>query len=208
MSKNKKTYAGLTTQSDAEQIQRYVLGMDAQISDKLKQKLERLQIAADMLRKYGSRMKVATALQNLWPADCSRATAYRYIEEAQEVFAPQQAANREFYVDILMGQLFSTHEKALAKGDLKTAAAVEKNIIVAIIKFFGTSDALPLEKLQAPSYTLGFLPESVNASLPADYLQQLERIMKTRKVGVVADQDAVVVPATDSEQPPAEPNAI
>jgi hypothetical protein len=196
-----KTYAGLTTQSDADRINQYLLGQDATLSNKLKEKLDRLQVAADLLRKYGSRMKVAGALQQLWPGSCTRATAYRYIEEAQEVFAPQQTANREFYVDVVMGMLFSTHAKALVKGDLKTAAATEKNIIAAIIKFFGTSDALPIEKIQAPSYTLGFLPESVNSKLPDNYKELLAQIVKVRKVGIVADQDAQVVPEAQAQEP-------
>lgn len=187
-----KTYAVLTTQSDTDQINKYLLGQQANLSAALTKKLERLQTAADLLRKYGSRMKVAGMLQKLWN-DCSRATSYRYIEEAQDVFSPQQAADREFYVDILMGMLFSTREKALAKQDLKVVAATERNIMNAITKFFGTSEALPIEKFQVPHYTMVFDPSLVGAKpLPENWQKQLQEILAVRKVGAVANQDALV----------------
>jgi hypothetical protein len=176
------------------------MGQQATLSATLEKKLQRLQVAADFLRKHGSRMKVAGILQKMWPKDCSRATAYRLIEEAQEVFAPQQMANREFYVDTLLGMSFSTREKALAKNDLKTMATIEKTILMIIVKFFGTSETLPIELIQPPTVSVGFYPELVNKPLPENYQQLLEQILKTRKVGIVADQDAELVPA---EQPAA-----
>ena len=188
-----KTYTQLSTQSDSDQINRFLLGQEANLTPALTKKLDRLQVAADLLRKFGSRMKVAGMLQKLWPTDCSRATSYRYIEEAQDVFAPQQMASREFYVDVVMGMLFSTREKALAKQDLKTVAATEKNIMVGIAKFFGTSESLPIEKFQVPHYEVGFYPGLVNSKLPDNYKELIAQILKVRKTGVVADQD--VTPA-------------
>jgi hypothetical protein len=179
----------------------YLIGKGpAKLSPALEEKLEKLQKVDSLLARDKSVRVVAGKLMNLWPGECSLATAYRLIGEAQEVFATEQLHNRSFYIDALISDVASTRAKALAAGDLKTVAACDKNMAAIIEKFMGTNDAMPIEKIQPPRLTFGFLPELAGQALPDDWEAQVANIVKVRRTGVVADhpdfQDAQIVDET------------
>lgn len=180
----------LTIRSDADQINLYLTGKsDALLSPALLEKLRKLERVADLLARDSSIRVVATKLTKLWPDECSQATAYRLIGEAQEVFSTEAMHDRAFYVDTLLAKVAQTRKMAEAAQDLKVLAACDKNMALIIEKFLGTNEAMPIDKIQPPAITFSFNPDLVGApALPDNWEQQLANITKKRKqVGVVAN---------------------
>ncbi|MBC6698074.1 hypothetical protein [Hymenobacter sp. BT190] len=186
-----RTYAKITTQSEVDTINRYLQGTVATISPKLEEMLKRLETAADLLRKHGSRLVVAAKLRHLYKY--STATAYRDIDDAMEAFAPTTRVNRAFYVDLMLEKMFSTHAKAIVAGDLKTAASVEKNIMAAIDKFMGDADSFPIDELQPPRFIIGHFPELVGRKLPDNWEQQVKNILREKRSGNFAGAEEAKV---------------
>lgn len=196
----------LSLRSDADHINEYLMGREAQLTAALEEKLKRLQIVADLLAKHGQRI-VVTKLMRLWPTECSQATAYRLIEEAQDVFTPKVLHERGFYVDNLLNDVRQTRAMAVAALDLKTMAACDKNIATIIEKFMGTNEALPIDKLQPPRMLFAFTPELAGQPLPDNWQAEVERLKKKRKtVGVVANHedftDAHIVDESNTRSAP------
>jgi hypothetical protein len=106
------------------------------------------------------------------------------------VFGTQPKNARDFHVDRLFEMMYSTREKALADGDLRTAAACEKNIQDAIKNFLGTKEAVDWSKLQPPRILVGFMPELLNVPLPANLDEQVQQLLKAKKKKSISFDDA------------------
>ncbi|MGI4865439.1 MAG: hypothetical protein ACRYFZ_16065 [Janthinobacterium lividum] len=192
----------LTIRSEVEDIQAYLGGhIEAALSPALERKLKRLETARDLLAKYGSRKKVVSMLVRLsvyteMGSVCQR-TAYRDVEDAMDIFRPTSRHAQEFYVDIALEKVFETREKALVAGDLRAAAAADKNFLTIIEKFMGDKEAIDWSKVQAPRVLVGFMPELLNVPLPDDLDAQVAKLLKAKrgKSLTVADaEEAQIVP--------------
>jgi hypothetical protein len=191
----------LTTNSDVEDIQAYLAGKsNAHLSEALAKRLKRLETARDLMAKYGSRKKVVGMLMRLTVytemGGISQATAYRDVEDAMDIFLPTARHSQEFYVDIAMEKVFETREKAVAAGDLRAAAAADKNIITLIEKFMGDKEAIDWSKVQPPRILVGFMPELLGVPLPTDLDAQVKNLLKAKRgknLTVNDAEDAVIV---------------
>lgn len=175
----------LTTQTDADQLILFLQGKKkGELSPKLEEKLKRLSRTADLINAHGAKRKVCHMLVNIYKVldqDYSLQTAYRDYDDAQLVFGATSSFNRDFALDLLIGQITETREMAKAKKDPKTMAACEKNMSTLIEKHFATKDAFPIEEIQPPVFLLGFYPEQTGIKVPLDWEKRTQEIIKTKK---------------------------
>lgn len=171
----------LTTKTDNEKIIEFLVqeGDEIRISKKLQEKLERMDTCRDLIRKYGSRTRVANILVKSF--SISRAQAYRLFQDTQDVFGSTQRTSREFWLDIILGFMMETREKALIKGDFRSAQATENNMAKAVEKLAGDKDTIPFEKVQPPQIMIGFFPETTKVELPDDWEAQVKQIIKPKR---------------------------
>jgi hypothetical protein len=171
----------LTTKTDNEKIIEFLLqeGDDINLSKSLQLKIERMDFCHDLIKKFGSRIRVAPQLMRKY--DVSKAQAYRIFQDTQDVFGSTQRTSREFWLDILLGMMMESREKATLKGDFRSVQSIEKNMASAIEKLAGTKDAIPFEKIQPAPVILGFFPESMKVELPDDWEDQVKQIIKPKR---------------------------
>ena len=183
----------LTTKTDNDKIIEFLLqdGDEIQLSKKLQEKLERMDTCRDLIRKYGSRTRVANILINNFKI--SRAQAYRLFQDTQDVFGSTQRTSREFWLDIILGFMMETREKALIKGDFRSAQSTENNMAKAVEKLAGDKDTIPFEKVQPPQIMIGFFPETTKVELPEDWEDQVKKIIKPKRSIDQVVHDAQIV---------------
>lgn len=182
----------LTTKTDDEVIIEHLISDDPKpLSKALQTKLERLDVCRDLIRQYGSRVRVAKILMNQFKI--SRAQAYRIFESTQAVFGATQKTSREFWLDILIGFMIDDREKALLKKDFRSVASIQKNMITAVEKLAGDNKALPFDKVQPPPVMIGFFPELTKVELDPDWEDQVKELIKPkRKIDrVITDAEIV-----------------
>jgi hypothetical protein len=181
----------LSTRSESDLIIQYLQDPtgEFQLTDALKQTLHRLSRCADLIKQWGSRQKVVPMLMHEF--DIGQAQAYRDFGDCQEVFGSTPRNSRDFYLDILIGHISETRQKALAKDDFKTAASCDKNMILVISEYF-KNETIDWNKVQMPSVLIGFFPELSNVVVPDDWRQQIDRLLAKKR-------NSSHLPATDAE---------
>lgn len=170
----------LTTKTDDEIIIEH-LNSDNPIplSKALQTKLERIHTCRELIRDYGSRIRVAKILMNTY--QISRAQAYRIFESTQVVYGSTKKTSREMWLDIILGFIMDDRKKALLKGDFRSVSNMQKNMITAIEKLAGTNESIPFEKVQPPPVVIGFFPEKLKVELPEDWEDQIKQIIKPKR---------------------------
>lgn len=171
----------LTTKTDNEKIIEYLLqdGEGIKLSKSLQVKLDRMDRCHDLIKKYGSRLRVVPILMKT--LNVSKAEGYRIFQDTQDVMGSTMRTSREFWLDILLGFMMDTREKALIKGDFKSVTAAEKNMASAIEKLAGDNKALPFEKVQPVPVMIGFFPELTKVELPEDWEAQVKELIKPKR---------------------------
>lgn len=171
----------LTTKTDNEKIIEFLIqdGDDIRLSKSLQEKLERMDFCHDLIKKYGSRTRVAPQIMKMYAV--SKAQAYRIFQDTQDVFGSTQKTSREFWLDILLGFMMESREKASKKGDFRSVSAIEKNMASAVEKLAGNKDSVPFEKVQPPPIMIGFFPETLKVELPDDWEEQVKKIIQPKR---------------------------
>jgi len=184
----------LTTHSEADAIEDFLAGKLAQLSPALQRKLKRMETAADLVRKYGSRTKAVAMLRRLAEytemGAASQATAYRDVDDAITVLGTAPRESRDFYVDRLLEMSFSSHAKATEAQDWRAVAAIEKNIAGIIKDFMGDKEAVDWSKLQPPRILVGFMPELLNVPMPENLEEQVAQLLKKKRGKHLTIEDA------------------
>lgn len=188
----------LTTHSDLDALVDYIHNNRGELTPALQKKLDRMAECADLIRQHLSKLVVAPKLMVRF--DVSRAEAYRIFDETAEIFAPPAtASHRTLYVDIILAKMALTHEKALAKEDFKSAAAVLGQMVAAVEKFFGDHEAIDWKKVQPPRFLFLFDPKLLGANqLPQEQLDTFAaKMLQAKRRKNLADlggiQDAELV---------------
>jgi hypothetical protein len=171
----------LTTKTDNEKIIEFLIqdGDDIRLSKSLQEKLERMDFCHDLIKKYGSRTRVAPQIMKMYGV--SKAQAYRIFQDTQDVFGSTQKTSREFWLDILLGFMMESREKASKKGDFRSVSAIEKNMASAVEKLAGGKDTIPFEKVQPAPVMIGFFPETLKVELPDDWEDQVKKIIQPKR---------------------------
>jgi hypothetical protein len=172
-----------TQKTDIEKIVEHLLhrGPDnVELSDALQKKLNDLRVCRDLIYRYGSRLKVTSMLMNDY--GISQSEAYRQYNDTKEVFnATSEISGRDFYVDMLMGFMIETRNKAVAKEDFRSAASSEKNIMSLLLEFFGGHEAKLYSEIQPQHLRYVFDPKHINANLPDNLEERIEKFLKKKK---------------------------
>lgn len=172
----------ITTQDDSDTIIQYLQDKtgNAILSKKLQEKLDRMHVCCDLIRQYYSRGKVVPMLKKQFAL--SDASAYRLFEETTYIFNVTQSSPKDFYLDMLLGEIKETKRKCLAgtKPDLRSAAACDKNMAMVIKEFGGSNISQLYEKLQVPVLQIGFFPELMNFELPENWQQMVDKLKKSK----------------------------
>lgn len=190
----------LTTQSDTDLLIAHLMGKGkAPISPKLQEKMERLEHCADLIRQYGSRLKVIPMLTERY--GISRSTAYQDFEDTQLVFGTTPRNSRAFWIDILLGMIVTDIENARTKKDYKALAAMQRNFIQLIAQM-GEPENDAYEKIQPVNIMMGFFPEKTNVEKLSD--EEIEAAFKRlskakRKANLLLDAQDVEPLETPSD---------
>ncbi|REE01121.1 hypothetical protein [Marinoscillum furvescens] len=188
----------LTIQNtDRELLVSYLRGNipRAQLSPTLQTHVDRMYICADLIRKWGTRLRVEPMLiryiKDATGSTISRSTARNIFEDTQQIFSvTNQSNSQQFWVDILMGEIMATKKKAEAAEDYRAAVSALKVMKETIKELMGTMDASIYERIQPPKIILGYYPEElrVDKVLPDHELKKLIDKLTQKKRQKLYDQ--------------------
>lgn len=184
----------LTTRSDTDEIIAY-LQFDGDVehaprlSKKLKEKLKRLYRCGELIRVYGTRNKVCPMLEKEF--GISRQAADRDFQQCQTVFGTTLKSSKDFWLDVLLGFMIESRNKAMVKGDMRSVAQIEKNMKEAIKDLAGDEKSLPFDKVQPVQVQIGFFPELTKVKLPEDWEDQVKKLMKNKKKNNLDNADFI-----------------
>lgn len=185
--------------SDIDKITAYLLGKmpRTDLSPALEEYIDKMYVCSDLVRQWGSRLKVVPILMTKY--DISRPTALELFERTQYVFGSTAKSSQAFYVDILFEDIKKGMNKALKSGDMRSYAQLTKQFADAIKEFTGSADALLYENFEMQPIIIGFFPELFKGvDLPDNLEEQIEKLKKGKskkemgeKVGQYIDYEEV-----------------
>lgn len=185
----------LTQKSDPDKIIDYLMHPDDErysLSPALAVKLDRMRDCRDLIKKHGSRTTVIPLLISEF--NVSNSEAIRIFNETLEVFNATASTNgRDFYIDMLLGFMIETRNKAYSKRDFMAAAKSEKNMLDLIKEFLGTNDAKVYENIQPPNVTYLFDPGKLGVTLPDDLDYQISKILERKRGNTGLFDDAKII---------------
>lgn len=186
----------LSTHTDEDKIIAYLQGdtKRKRLSPKLQQKYDRYRHCSDLIRRYGSRLKVVPMMEKEY--GISYAQASRDFVNTQRIFATTQETNQAFWVDILIGMILEDRAKAIKNEDFRAAATMLRTFKETIKELVGPADVIPYEKLIPPKMVVGFFPETLNVDNPDNLDELIESFKKKIKTNTV-DIDAEDVEIED-----------
>lgn len=181
----------LTTQNtDVEKIVLYLQGKlkRTDLSAKVQEKVDRMKTVSDMIKKYGSRLKVVPMIERVYGLSSSQ--SLRIFNETLMVFSitAEQVKSRDFWIDILLGQIMVGMEKALKAGDYKAHASYVGKFKETIVDLVGDDEASKYDKIQPMPIVIGFYPEMVmtGESTAEDLMKAAREFRKRKKKAITA----------------------
>lgn len=182
----------LTTHTDVDLIVQHLQGnINAQLSPALEEQLKRYEVCADLIKQWGSRHKVVPIMIKRF--SISTAQAYRDFADCQEVFGSTPRSSRDFYLDILLGNITETRNKAIENKDFKTAAACDRNMLLVVQEYF-QDQSIPWEKVQPQNIMMGWFPELSKIKIPDNWQSLVDDLVKKKK------RNTTALDATDAEE--------
>lgn len=172
------------TEADIDALIAYVYGDRETLSPEQIEKLKRLEQCSDLIRKHGSRLKVIPLMVKLFSKGGKPYTAKKAqqdFDDTTELFGASKPTSKNFWFDIVLGMMMETRQNAYVKRNYSAASIIEARILGAIKDFVGDSEAYPIEKLQPPRLELGFFPEQLKVDMPANFEDQLAKLMESKK---------------------------
>ncbi|MGV3588595.1 MAG: hypothetical protein ACO1OF_16435 [Adhaeribacter sp.] len=185
----------LNLHSESQDIINYLLGKKAELSQPLIDKLQRLHVCADLIKKHGSRLVVVPKLVKLYEplGGYSYQTAQRDFDDTQEIFGATPHSSKDFWFDLVIGMMMETRQKCLDKEDYKTAATIEYRILKGVEAFIGDKEVYPLDQLQPQDIQVGFFPELLKVKLPENLEFQLKKIIESKRKKDLMIDDAQIL---------------
>jgi hypothetical protein len=168
-----------THNSDDDKIVLYLQGKlpRTEVKGKLEKQIKEIKDCADLIRTYGSRLKVTKMLESM---GMSSSKAYTLFERTQRILGTSSPHDQKFWVDILLGQIMENVKKAQAKGDFRSVASLMKTMQDTIKDLLGTADASIYERIQPPVPVIGFFPDEIKSDVPKDP-EELKKIIEKFK---------------------------
>lgn len=170
--------------TDGDQIIAHLQGL-AELPERLKPKLERLEVCADYIRQHGGRRKVIPMLVKEF--GISRMQAYRDYDDSLDVFGATTKLSRPFFTEDLIGMIKRTYAVCMKKQDYKTAAALVKTYKDTIKELMGDEEGIPFDKIQPPQINIAFMPSSLEVKI-----DEAEMLKELKKIGIPEDSMPII----------------
>ena len=169
---------------DLNEIIDYILSdKETHLSEQLKEYLEKVDVADNLIRKYKIKKKVVNGLIKRF--GIGSRYAYRLINDAQLVYASVHTASKDYWKEVIREMALKTYQKAVKAKDFTAQNAAIKNLIQ-IIGLDKEDSGFDPTKIDIHTYILGFIPETLNVPLPANYQERLKE-MKQKKLKALED---------------------
>jgi|SRR5690606_18499087 len=187
----------LSLRTDVEKIVMFFQGKlpNTELSPALEKKIDRMKECSGLIQKYGGAKKVISMMEGMW--GISYSTARRLYNETQEAFGEVTHFNKQFHIDTYMSLLVQGINDAKNNGDGRTYASLMKEYKEAIKEFMGTSDADMYQRIQIPTFEVGFFPEVLKTKLPANWKSRLEKLKEAKQKDEI--EDVVVLEPEDDQ---------
>ncbi|MBA4304607.1 MAG: hypothetical protein C0424_10320 [Sphingobacteriaceae bacterium] len=165
-----------------------------ELDPRLKEKLLRLEFAADQFREWSDKSKTVRLVMAKY--DLQKSQAYQLVTEAMQLFAMTNRQDKEFIRALLHDIGMKIMQKAYSAGKLKEAAAM----FAQLIKIHGLDREdveLPdFSQLQPVPISIGNFPELLNVPLPDNLEEELAKVLAKKRAprfNSSAAEDAEVV---------------
>lgn len=172
-----------THNTDVEIIVQHLQGKlkRSMLSDMIKEKIDRMHIISDLIRQYGSRLKVVPMIEQ--DMGISKSQALRLFNETIQVYSTvsAQEKGRDLWIDILLGQIMEGMKKSLLKQDFKAHASYVKTFKDTIVDLIGDAEAAKYDKVQPPPIVIGFFPELVMGNVTEEELLKAAQDFRRKK---------------------------
>jgi len=172
----------VTTQSDQDLFFRKISNPEDEsivLSEKQQEKLDRMYVCKELIDKRISRTKVIPKLMN--QCNISQAQAYKIYADTIAVFDQvSESKGRDIWVDILLGNIMETRNKALAKDDLKVVSMCDKLFKETIAEFFGGAEAQKYRDIQPPNISFVYSPDQLGIEDQKDLDQEIKKLKESR----------------------------
>ncbi len=155
-----------------------------ELSPALQRKVELMTLCRDLIRQYGSRTKVVPMLmkeESISPR-LSHVQADRIFLETTYIFNTTQTSNRDFWIDIAIGDIKESRRKAMIKPDLKVVAMCDANLVKLIALMTDSKEAEIYKQINIVPRVVRFDPGQTGVSLPDDWEQQIDRIVQRARM--------------------------
>lgn len=165
-----------------------------ELDERLKEKLLRLEFAADQFREWSDKAKTVRLVMAKFQLQKSQ--AYQLVTEAMQLFAMTNRQDKEFVRALLHDIGMKIMQKAYTQGKLKEAAAMFAQLVKIHALDREDAEVPDFETLQPVPITIGNFPELLGVPLPEDVDLQIQKIITKRKLKKFGDdeiQDAEVV---------------
>lgn len=163
-----------------------------ELSTYLQGRLDDMNTCRDMIRQYGSRIKVCKMLCT--SLHITKGQAEKLYTDTCFVYNTTQTSNRDFWIDISIGNILETRAKALIKGDFKTAAQCDSNLVKQIAEMTDSKDAEIYRRINVQKRILEFNPELTGVKLEPGWEEQVqEMIRKGRNRDITSIQEAEIL---------------
>lgn len=181
----------VNTHSDEELLVLYLQKGDEEFqpSAKLLEKLDRLQACSALARQYGSRFKVIKMMTEIdfKKADgtayrISESTAYTDYSSSQRVFGSVFNNDKDYWMDVAMGNILESRAKALKRKDFRSVSAENSNMIK-LIAMMPDKNSIPWDKIKFPDVIIGFYPEKFKTfqQLPEDWEERVKKTIEKKQ---------------------------
>lgn len=169
------------SKTDDEKLVAFLQGKlkRTELSDALQREVERMHMCADLIRKYGSRLKVAPMLKELY--GFGDQAAYSLFDRTMRIFGTSTVHDQQFWTDILLGGIMQDIKNATAKQDFRSVASLRKTMLETIEKLMGSAEASLYENIQPVLPVIGFWPEELKTGVPSDPAELKKLIDKFKK---------------------------
>ena len=167
-----------------DKIAGYLQGEIKTISPVLLERLEKIDVADVCLRNGNPPKRVAAILMKRFKGT-SRASAYRYINDAKYVYGSTSKTDREYWRSIIVENILETRRRAMADGNYKIAAACDANLIKATGVDRDDPEMPDFGKIQPPIQIIQLDPEFLErfgSMIDPAILGPLQKLLNKTKI--------------------------
>jgi hypothetical protein len=137
------------------------------MSENQRLRIERMELADNLLRKYHTKPEVANMLINRY--NVSRATAYRDLDDSQQLFNISNDFSKQYWRSVLVDWVIDNMKLARRKDNFREVNSAQKNLMALLGLDKDDKENIDPALLQQHIYQIG---------LPAEAMQFLQMMLQ------------------------------